>query len=62
MSETFTYKNYSIVSSLNERTIYLKIIDTINFLSYEGNVDIKELRISIDLEGAYKIMINCFKI
>ena len=61
MSETFTYKNYSIVSSLNERTIYLKIIDTINFLSYEGNVDIKELRISIDLEGAYKIMINCFK-
>jgi len=61
MSETFTYKNYSIVSSLNERTIYLKIIDTINFLSYEGNVDIKELRVSIDLEGAYKIMINCFK-
>ena len=61
MSETFSYKNYSIVTSLNERTIYLKIIDTINFLSYEGNVDLKELRVSIDLDGAYKIIINCFK-
>jgi hypothetical protein len=39
----------------------MKIIDTINFLSYEGNVDLKELRVSIDLDGAYKIMINCFK-
>jgi len=37
------------------------MIDTINFLSYEGNVDLKELRVSIDLDGAYKIMINCFK-
>jgi hypothetical protein len=39
----------------------LKIIDTINFLSYEGNVDLKELRVSIDLDCAYKIMIKCFK-
>jgi hypothetical protein len=39
----------------------MKIIDTVNFLSYEGNVDLKELRVSIDLDGAYKIMINCFK-
>jgi hypothetical protein len=61
MSETFSYKNYSIVASLNERSIYLKVIDTINFLSYEGNVDLKELRVSIDLDGAYKIIINCFK-
>ena len=61
MSETFNYKNYSVVLSLNERTIYLKIIDTINFLSYEGNVDLKELRVSIDIDGAYKIMVSCFK-
>lgn len=61
MSETFNYKNYSVVLSLNERSIYLKIIDTINFLSYEGNVDLKELRVSIDLDCAYKIMIKCFK-
>ncbi len=61
MSETFNYKSYSVVLSLNERAIYLKIIDTINFLSYEGNVDLKELRLSIDIDGAYKIMVSCFK-
>ncbi len=61
MAETISYKNYSVVLSLNERTIYLKIIDTINFLSYEGNIDLKELRISIDIESAYKVMVNSFK-
>ena len=61
MAETISYKNYSVVLSLNERTIYCKIIDTINYLSYEGNIDLKEFRVSIDLESAYKVMINCFK-
>ena len=62
MTDTFSYKNYSITTSLNERSIYLKVIDTINFLSYEGNVDLKELRISIDLDATYKIILNCFNI
>ena len=60
MTDAFTYKNYSIISSLNERSIYLKITDTINFLSYEGNIDLKELRISIALDDAYNIMTKCF--
>jgi hypothetical protein len=46
---------------LNERAIYFKIIDTINFLSYEGNIDLKELRIPVDLDAAYKVMLNSFK-
>jgi hypothetical protein len=58
---TFTYKNYSIVTSLNERTIYLKITDNISFYQYEGNVDCKELRINIELVDAYTIICNCFK-
>jgi hypothetical protein len=58
---TFTYKNYSIVTSLNERTIYLKITDNISFYQYEGNVDCKELRINIELVDAYTIICNCIK-
>ncbi len=58
---TFTYKNYSIVTSINERTIYLKITDNISFYQYEGNVDCKELRINIELADAYTIICNCFK-
>ena len=59
MTDAFTYKNYSIVSSLNERSIYLKITDTVNFMSYEGNIDLKELRTSIALDDAYNIMTKC---
>ena len=61
MAETISYKNYSVSISLNERAIYLKIIDTINFLSYEGNIDLKELRVPVDLDAAYKVMVNGFK-
>jgi hypothetical protein len=60
MTDTFSYKNYSITTSLNERSIYFKLIDVVNYLSYEGNVELKELRVTIDLEGAYKIILNCF--
>jgi hypothetical protein len=57
---SFAIENYSIVSSLNERTIYIKVIDTITFMCYESNVDSKELRLSIELCDAYKLMCKCF--
>lgn len=59
-TQSFNNKNYSTVISLNERTIYIKVTDNINYLMYESNVDSKELRLSIDLEDVYKIMVNCF--
>jgi hypothetical protein len=55
------YGNYSILSSLNERTIYLKITDNIGFLQYESNIDVKELRLSIDLSDAFTVIKNCFQ-
>ena len=58
---TFEYINYSIVSSLNERTIYIKVIDTISFMCYESNIDSKELRLSNDLGDSYKLMCKCFQ-
>ena len=61
MSQTIELNNYSIIVSLNDRTIYYKITDTLSFYQYEGNVDAKELRLSADLADIYKIMINCLK-
>jgi hypothetical protein len=58
---TFQSNNYSIITSLNERTIYLKITDTVSFYQYEGNIDIKELRLNIELKDAFTIICNCFK-
>ena len=60
MSVSFENENYSIVSSLNERTIYIKIIDKITYMCYETNLDSKELRLSIELGDTYKLINKCF--
>ena len=60
-TNTYTLNNYSVIVSLNERTIYLKITDTVSFYQYEGNIDIKELRLNVDLQDAYIIINNCFQ-
>ena len=59
---SFEFENYSILSSLNERTIYIKVIDTITFMCYESNIDSKELRVSIELCDSYKLMCKCFRL
>jgi len=61
MSQTFELNNYSIVVSLNDRTIYFKVVDQVSFYQYEGNVDPKELRLSNELADIHKIIIKCFQ-
>jgi hypothetical protein len=60
MSTTYTITNYIIVSSLNERTIYLKIVDTISYMTYEANLDYKEFRVQFELSEIYKLLDKCF--
>lgn len=61
MSNSFEFNNYSILSSLNERTIYIKVIDKITFMCYEHNVDAKELRLCINLNDTYILITKCFQ-
>ena len=58
--DTFENDVYTISTSLNERTIYIKIIDTIQYLNYEGNIELKEFRMPITLQDAYMLVTNCF--
>ena len=60
MTDAFTIKNYTILTSLNERSIYMKITDMVGFMCYEGTVDSTGLRVSIALADAYVIITNCF--
>jgi hypothetical protein len=60
MTDAFTIKNYSILTSLNKTQIYIKMMDLTNHLTYETNLDSGELRLSTTLEDAYKIITNCF--
>jgi hypothetical protein len=61
--DTFSFKNYSIITitSLIDRSIYLKVTDTINNLTYEGSFDLKKLRIyNLTIDAVYISMANCF--
>ena len=60
MTDAFTIKNYTILTSLQERSIYMKITDMVGFMCYEGSVDQTGLRVSIALADAYVIITNCF--
>lgn len=62
MSRSFQLNaGQSAIASLNERTIYIKVSDAVNYTVYESNVELKELRLSLDLEDAYKIIVRCFE-
>jgi hypothetical protein len=62
MQSSITHKHFSVVVSLNDhKTIFCKVVDTITFLSYEGTVDPKELRVPFDIASCYKIIISSFE-
>uniref|UniRef100_A0A6C0ITM4 Uncharacterized protein n=1 Tax=viral metagenome TaxID=1070528 RepID=A0A6C0ITM4_9ZZZZ len=61
MCDTFEIKQYTIVASLNERNIYIKLTDNVNFINYESNVDAKELRLQFELKDIYSLIKNCFE-
>ena len=62
MSRSFQLNaGQSAIASLNERTIYIKVSDAVNYTVYESNIELKELRLSLDLEDAYKIIVRCLE-
>ena len=62
MSKSFQINaGQSVIVSLNERTIYIKVSDCVNYTVYESNIELKELRLSLDLEDAYKIIVKCLE-
>ena len=58
--ETYATNTHTIAISLNDRTIYMKVTDKVNFMTYEANLDNKELCLTIELADAYRLMCNCF--
>jgi hypothetical protein len=59
--DSYTIGNYSIISSLNERTIYIKVINTLTYMVYEIGADSKELRIQGSIQDIYQIISKCFE-
>ena len=61
MTDCFEIDKFSIVVSLNERTIYVKVTDRVLFLCYEANIEPKELKLSIELNNVFQLMSKCFR-
>lgn len=60
MATTFDFDNYTVTTSLNERTIYIKFVDALSYMGYETTVDQSEITISVDLEAYARILKSCF--
>lgn len=59
-STTVLYRGYSVTSSLDERSIFLKFINQVSFIHYEANVEPKDLRLQHNLPIIYKMMMDTF--
>lgn len=59
-TRTFDFNKYTVTASLGERGIYLKMIDQVNYVTYEGTVDAKELRIQFALDDIYQLICHSF--
>ena len=57
-----TYRNlqYTITTSLNERTIYIKLVNNISYMCYEGNFDAVAFKLSFDIKEIYELVKKCF--
>lgn len=59
MLHTFEHANYTVILSLNERAIFIKMTDNVNPVSYEGSFEPKQLGLQLDIANVYKIMHKC---
>jgi hypothetical protein len=60
MIHTFERDAYTVLLSQNDRVIFIKLTDNINYVSYEGNVEQKELQLQLELADIYQIIHKCF--
>jgi hypothetical protein len=59
--DTFRNPKYTITTSLNGQTIYIKIINNVSYMCYEGNFDNASFKLPFGLENIYKLVHNCFE-
>lgn len=59
-TQSFQLPNFTVLSSVGERQIFLKVTDAINFIQYEGAFDSKEVRLNFDLAALYELLVKAF--
>lgn len=59
--QNFEIPDYFVTCSLNQRTIFIKLVNKLSYICYEANLDAKEFRLPFDIEHTYKLIAKCFK-
>ena len=59
--QNFEITDYFVTCSLNQRTIFIKLVNKLSYICYESNLDAKEFRLPFDIEQTYKLIAKCFK-
>jgi hypothetical protein len=57
---TFRNSRYTITTSLNDASVYIKIINNISYMCYEGNFDDASFKMPFSIANIYKLVTNCF--
>jgi hypothetical protein len=61
-TQTFERDNFTVVVSLGDRSVYVKLTDNVNFVAYERNVDQKELQLpQLELGDIYQLLLHCLR-
>ena len=58
---TFRDPRYTITTSLNDQSIYIKIINNVSYMCYEGNFDSAAFKMPFGMANIYKLVTNCFE-
>jgi hypothetical protein len=59
--QNFDITDYFVTCSLNQRTIFIKLVNKLSYICYESNLEENEFRLSFGLEGIYNLITKCFK-
>lgn len=59
--QNFEIVDYFVTCSLNQRTIFIKLVNKLSYICYEANLDGKEFRLPFDIEQIYKLIAKSFK-
>ena len=57
---TFRDQIYTITTSLNDHAIYIKIVNNVSYMCYEGNFDKAAFSAQFDIKEIYKFVNKCF--
>lgn len=56
---TYTIDNFSINCSLNDGSIYLRVVDTVSFTAFDGKYEVADFFLLSSIEDTFTLICNC---